>query len=78
MNNIEIKTFGKITEIVNENIVIHFPTDLKSLKSELEKQFPDLSKINYTIAVNNEIINEEDFIVDDLKILAIMPPFSGG
>ncbi len=74
----EIKTFGKISEIVNREIIIHFPSDLKSLKSSLEKQFPSLSSVNYTIAVNNEIISDENFIINDVKVLAIMPPFSGG
>ena len=74
----EIKTFGKISEIINTDVNLKFPLDIKSLRSSLEKQFPDLTKIKYTIAVNNEIINDEDFIVDDVKILAIMPPFSGG
>lgn len=75
---VEIKTFGKITEIINKEIIIHFPSNLKSLKSGLEKQFPSLSSVNYTIAVDNEIISDENFIINDVKVLAIMPPFSGG
>lgn len=75
---VEIKTFGKITEIINKEIIIHFPSNLKSLKSGLEKQFPSLSSVNYTIAVDNEIICDENFIINDVKVLAIMPPFSGG
>jgi len=78
MKNMEIKTFGKITEIINGEIKLELPSDLKSVRSALEKQFPALSKINYTIAVNNEITNDEDLIINDVKILAIMPPFSGG
>ena len=74
----QIKTFGKITEIVNKDFEISFPKTVRALKSELETIFPDLAGLSYTIAIDNEIINDEHQVIQHASVLAIMPPFSGG
>ena len=48
-SNMEIKTFGKITEIVNKEIELLFPMNLAELKTTLEEQFPLLK--TYFIAL---------------------------
>lgn len=74
----EIKTFGKISEIINQEITIHFPLTLAELKSVLEQNFPALVTIAYTIAIDNQVVTDENIQIQEPKIIAIMPPFSGG
>jgi molybdopterin converting factor small subunit len=74
----EIKTFGKITEIVNKEIELLFPMNLAELKTTLEEQFPLLKNLLYSIAINDELISDEDYMIIQPQSIALMPPFSGG
>ena len=74
----EIKTFGKITEIVNKEIELLFPMNLAELKTTLEEQFPLLKTLIYSIAINDELISDEDYMIIKPQSIALMPPFSGG
>ncbi|WP_374365041.1 MoaD/ThiS family protein [Cloacibacterium sp.] len=74
----EIKTFGKITEIVNKEIELLFPMNLAELKTTLEEQFPLLKTLLYSIAINDELISDEDYMIIQPQSIALMPPFSGG
>lgn len=74
----EIKTFGKISEIIDSEISFTFPKTLGELKLELEKKHPLLSDISYTIAVDDKIMHDNDFVIKSPKNIAILPPFSGG
>ena len=74
----EIKTFGKITEIVNKKIELLFPMNLAELKTTLEEQFPLLKNLLYSIAINDELISDEDYMIIQPQSIALMPPFSGG
>lgn len=74
----EIKTFGKITEIVNKEIELLFPMNLAELKTTLEEQFPLLKNLLYSIAINDELISDEDYMIIKPQSIALMPPFSGG
>ena len=74
----EIKTFGKITEIVNKEIELLFPMNLAELKTTLEEQFPLLKNLLYSIAINDELISDEYYMIIQPQSIALMPPFSGG
>ena len=74
----EIKTFGKITEIVNKEIELAFPMNLAELKTTLEEQFPLLKTLLYSIAINDELISDEEYMIIQPQSIALMPPFSGG
>lgn len=78
MMELEIITFGKIAEVIdNQRLQVTNLSTTDELKLYLEKSFPLLSKMNYKLAINKNIVQENS----DLKnndIVAIMPPFSGG
>lgn len=74
----EIKTFGKLTEIVTTDIEIDFPLTLNALRRTFEQHFPELALIDYRIAINNQLIIDEDMVLSTPKVIALMPPFSGG
>lgn len=74
----EIKTFGKMTEIFNKEIELEFPMNLGELKNNLEKEFPLLKSNQYSIAINDELISQDHHIINQPHSIALMPPFSGG
>jgi molybdopterin synthase sulfur carrier subunit len=51
--------------------------DTDSIRTELNREFPNLGKLNYAIAVNHKLING-NFLLADGDVVAILPPFSGG
>lgn len=74
----EIKTFGKITEIIDRNVEILFPIQIVELRKVLEDNFPKLQQMEYKIAVDDELINDESETIQQPKSIAVLPPFSGG
>lgn len=69
----EIKTFGKITEIVNKEIELLFPMNLAELKTTLEEQFPLLKTLLYSIAIkSDELISDEDYMIIQPQSIALM------
>lgn len=76
--NIRIVAFGYLSEIISENTIdLENISDVNSLRTALEKKFPDLNKRPYKIAVNRELVPGECKI-DQLSEIALLPPFAGG
>ena len=77
---INLKYFGMVTEIAAKNmeeLLIEEGINSKDLCQSLEEKYKALTKIDYRIAVN------ENLIIDSIQlkendIVAILPPFSGG
>jgi molybdopterin synthase sulfur carrier subunit len=75
---LKILAFGQISDIIGKP-QLEFPVlkNTAELKAELEKKYPALKNMNYTMAVNkkttsgNVNLNENDTI-------ALLPAFSGG
>lgn len=74
----QIKTFGKLTEIVNKDLNLSFPVSMVVFRQQLEKEFSDLQQTVFKIAVNGQIINEATFVIKENDSIALLPPFSGG
>lgn len=75
---INLLAFGQIAEITGQSMwKIVGVKDTNALIQELEKQFPDLVKKNYSIAVNKKII-QGNTILESGDAIALLPPFSGG
>jgi Molybdopterin converting factor, small subunit len=75
---IRLLLFGKIKEIIPTDIFeLNQGGNLMELKKQLENQYIALQSIPYTIAVNHAIVDEET-IINENDLVAIMPPFSGG
>jgi sulfur-carrier protein len=51
--------------------------DTDSIRNDLNRQFPNLGKLNYAIAVNHKLV-KGNFLLADGDVVAILPPFSGG
>ena len=76
---IKILFFGILTDISKQNeIEINNVDNVADLKSYLFKTYPNMKDMDFTIALNKEIIsnNEDKFKNNDE--LALLPPFAGG
>ncbi|MFL1896301.1 MoaD/ThiS family protein [Aquimarina sp. 2-A2] len=75
---IDIKYFGMLAEITgcsNEKFECS-NTKISELKKNLINRYPGLNNVNFTIAQDQEIVNENNKITGEE--VAIFPPFSGG
>lgn len=75
---LDIISFGKIAEVMNsQRLQVVGLSDTNELKVYLEKSYPLLTTMNYKLALNKNIIQENTALKNN-DIVAIMPPFSGG
>ena len=78
---IQVLFFGITTDLVGENSITYNLTigsTIKDLKNQLISDFSNLKNINeFAIAVNEEYAND-DVIIKDADVVAIIPPVSGG
>ncbi|RXP44600.1 MoaD/ThiS family protein [Lutibacter sp. HS1-25] len=78
---IQLLFFGITTDLVGENTLQFQLTEnasVKELKKALITQFSALKNLNdFAIAVNEDYV-ENDFILNNNDVVAIIPPVSGG
>ncbi|MCP4440402.1 MAG: NTP transferase domain-containing protein [Aureispira sp.] len=77
---VTIKYFGLISEALEkeqEVMNLQQNSTAKTLREELENQYPKLKDKNYQIAINQAIANTETSISLGDEI-ALLPPFAGG
>ena len=63
---------GKEEETVDSNY-----SSIPSLKEDLINKYPDLKNINFKIAINQTIVDDNHVLIGDEEI-ALLPPFAGG
>ena len=75
---IKVLAFGQLAEMIgSSSIELPLPANTNELKEQLNKQYPQLSKMNYAMAINKLLIHENQLIAAD-AVIALLPPFSGG
>jgi molybdopterin converting factor subunit 1 len=78
---IKILFFGITTDLVgasNLDFVLSDASKVFDFKNLLKKKHPQLKNLDaYTIAVN-EVYAEDDLILKESDVVAIIPPVSGG
>ena len=79
--DITILLFGILRDVVGESKLdraVKLNATLEILRQDLAKEFPGLNNYkNYSIAVN-EVYAENDWIIKENDVLALIPPVSGG
>jgi|JI10StandDraft_1071094.scaffolds.fasta_scaffold575823_2 molybdopterin synthase sulfur carrier subunit len=75
---IKLQSHGRINEWIKVSS-LEIPDNINtlSLREYLNIEFPNLSTINYKIAVNHEIVNNSKNVTEG-DLIALLPPFSGG
>lgn len=78
---ITIKYFGIIADITQKTEEVLFidveSIALKKMQSKIEVNYPKILVINYSIAVNQKFL-QNDILLKDGDIIALLPPFAGG
>ena len=75
---IEILFFGQLTDKTScSSMQLENPGTIDQLKEQLFIKYPALKTSTLTIALNNQLVLE-DQIIPENSIIAFMPPFSGG
>ena len=78
---ITLKYFGIIADITQKKEELFFIEDefnsLKLLQLKLEIKYPKILVINYSIAVNKKFL-QNDILLKNNDIIALLPPFAGG
>lgn len=71
--------FGVLTDVIGVSNLefVTKATTTRTLNNNLQKDFPELKKYSYKIAVNQEIIKEEKKLKDGDEV-SFLPPFAGG
>jgi molybdopterin converting factor small subunit len=75
---ITVLSFGQIKDITGSSDLIF--TDVNNSAQLLENlisKYPELSTLNFSIAVNKKIISEKTALSDN-DVIALLPAFSGG
>jgi len=79
--NIKILFFAKIRELLNiENTVIELneQSTLNDLINILHKNYPIIKNIFVIYSLNKEYIYDNNIILNNNDIIALIPPISGG
>jgi molybdopterin-guanine dinucleotide biosynthesis protein A len=75
---IQLLAFGQIADIIGKSAwKMYGIKDSNELIKNLEKQFPALVKMKYSVAVNKKII-QDNAVFSENDTIALLPPFSGG
>ena len=78
---ITVKYFGIIADITQKKEEVFFIDEvsysLKKLQSIIEIKYPKILVINYSIAVNEKFL-QNDILLKNKDIIALLPPFAGG
>lgn len=78
---ITVKYFGIIADITQKKEEVFFVDDesntVKKMQLKLEINYPKILVINYLIAVNKKFL-QNDIVLKNNDIIALLPPFAGG
>ena len=75
---LQILLFGQLAQLAGtDRVMISGVKDTQSLRKDINALYPALQHIEYAIAVEKKIVNENTAI-DIGNTIALLPPFSGG
>ncbi|HET8754031.1 MAG TPA: MoaD/ThiS family protein, partial [Salinimicrobium sp.] len=78
MKNFNIKTFGMLAEKLSASeFKFLYCENSEALRKALEDEYPQLKSLNFSIAVDKQVIQEKTSLNGNEEI-ALLPPFSGG
>ena len=78
---IELLLFGIVADLIGENslkINLNATTSVRDFKSYLTSKYPQLKNYTtYAVAINETYANDDAMIVEH-DVIALIPPVSGG
>jgi len=78
MEGITVKAFGMIAEkLPEQEFKIPNKKDTEELLTSLYNEYPHLKELEFSLAVNQQLI-QENTLLEGKEEIALLPPFSGG
>ena len=74
---VDIIVFGQLADVTGTSLSFEDVPDTNTLVKELHKLYPVLANTKYVVAVNKKMVNENTLLTES-SIVALLPPFSGG
>jgi len=75
---INILSFGQVAEALNaDQLLLSDMDNTDRVLDYLKSVYPQLQTMEFTLAVNKQLIHDNTALKDD-DTLALLPPFSGG
>ncbi|MGB1243363.1 MAG: MoaD/ThiS family protein [Chitinophagales bacterium] len=76
---VNVLFWGILTDVAQtKKIEVENITELSVLRKQLLEQYPKLAAYSHHIAVNQEIVHEDCFVLQDGDEIALLPPYAGG
>ncbi len=74
----KVLVFGQLKEIIgSDSLAISGIESTDLLIEHFRKKYPAIAEINYLIAVDKEVI-QENTLLNDENTIALLPPYAGG
>jgi molybdopterin synthase sulfur carrier subunit len=78
MEQLNIKAFGMLVEkLPASEFQFAYYQNTKELLHALKKEYPQLESQNFSLAINQQLVQENTALNGNEEI-ALLPPFSGG
>jgi molybdopterin synthase sulfur carrier subunit len=78
---VTVKYFGLLTDVTQTTeeqfSLVASGISVNQLKNEIAQKYPLIDQSNFTIAVNQSVVND-DVILNNNDVMALLPPFAGG
>ncbi len=76
---VNVLFWGVLTDVAQtKSIAVQNIQEVGALKQQLLQQYPKLAAYTHHIAVNQEIVHDDDFVLKDGDEVALLPPYAGG
>ena len=76
---VNVLFWGVLTDVAQtKSIAIEDVSAIGILKEKLLQKYPQLAAYTHHIAVNHEIVHEDEFALKDGDEVALLPPYAGG
>lgn len=77
----KVLVFGAARDIIEKgelNIELTEPKSIQSFRADLMHEFPALKNLNALAIAVNEVYANDDVVVNNQDVVALIPPVSGG
>jgi len=77
----KVLVFGAARDIIEKgelNIELTAPKSIQSFRADLMHEFPALKNLNALAIAVNEVYANDDVVVNNQDVVALIPPVSGG
>jgi len=75
---LKIKLYGYLADDIGEVLETDPLNTLGDLLSYIKERYPELSRKQFSVAINRAVENDLQKIISSSDELALLPPFAGG